>query len=265
MSGLRDILSDSFEIDSPIESGGQGHVYRGTYKGHPAAIKLFNPSGDERRIERELELLQELDIPSVVKILHHEQVELDGEPIHVVAYELHNGGDLRNGIDGLPAQDTGFDVIRELGLCISTAIEQIWNRRVVHRDIKPANILRRSDGGFVLVDFGFARYVDRSDVTAIGASPGTRGYMSPEQARGRKALTHKSDIFSLGVTLFEVSAGQHPFNTNQALIGTRDPTSLGILRPDLPKSLSNLVHKMLSVTPSSRPSRILSLFKDMES
>jgi serine/threonine protein kinase len=101
---------------------------------------------------------------------------------------------------------------------MAEVLDILWARRIVHRDIKPANILRRSEGSFILIDFGIAKFLDRTTYTRWGMSLGTPGYMSPEQVSAPRSLTVKSDIFALGITAFESICGTHPFSCNQQLI-----------------------------------------------
>ncbi len=243
-------------VAAALDEGGQGSVFIGTCGGQESAIKLFDPRGDERRVEREIELLREIDLPSVVRILDACKIEVNGQPIHVVAYELHKNGDLRPLVQRAGGAPLGFDLLKRCASDTTQAVESIWQRRVVHRDIKPANILCRHDHGFVVVDFGFARHLDHSDMTQPGASPGTIGYKSPEQAMGRRSLTIKSDVFSLGVTLYELATGVHPFQRNQSIIGRTQAKPLRSHRRDLPQAFCQLIDQMLNTVPSARPGNL---------
>jgi eukaryotic-like serine/threonine-protein kinase len=113
----------------------------------------------------------------------------------------------------------------------------------------------------VLVDVGFARHLDRSDVTAIGFTVGTQGYMAPEHARGRRSLTVHADAFSLGVTLYQLAARKHPFRRNQARImaGTQ-PVDLAQERRDLSPALCAAIHRMMSPVASTRPRALAAFF-----
>jgi serine/threonine protein kinase len=137
---------------------------------------------------------------------------------------------------------------------IASAIELLWNSNKVHRDIKPANILVDTSGKPVLIDFGLVRHLDLQSMTVLGGAPGTPGYASPEQARGLRNLTFRSDIFSLGVTIYEAIAGRHPFHKSQDLINA------GALVIPLDQlvacspELATLVGRMISHRPILRPS-----------
>lgn len=252
---LRAALPPEFRVDGYLNAGGQGTVFRGQYRGQDVAIKLFGPNQDQRRLEREIDLLQRIDHPNVVKIRTFTTVDLDGSTCAVVAYEFLSGGDLRVSLSAHNPPITANRVLK-IGADVASAVEALWQQRIVHRDIKPANIVAASSDRYVLVDVGLARHVDRSTLTLIGHTAGTHGYMSPEQARGRRSLTIRSDIFSLGVTLYELASRQHPFSRNQILIGCIRPTRLDSLRPDLPKALTGLVDQMMALVPAQRPSNL---------
>jgi len=214
-------------------------------------------------VDRELDLLRKMDCPYLVKVRGTEDVLISGLPFSVVAYEFLPGGDLRQFVQPSSPNLAGAAIV-QIGKQVSTAITALWHERIVHRDIKPANVVKAGNDRFVLVDVGLARHVDRSALTAIGVAPGTSGYMSPEQARGRKNLTIQSDVFSLGLTLYEIAAKRHPFNRTQYLIGTIAPQPLNQLRPDLPDNLVRLIHQMLAPVPHQRPHDIRHRFEQME-
>jgi serine/threonine protein kinase len=227
--------------------------------GSPAALKLFNP-GDDRRVQRELDLLHKIDCPNLVKVLASDHVQLNGANLTLVAYELHCGGDLRSLLAPSLARLDERDLI-QLGYQVGTAADALWRKRIVHRDIKPANVVRAEDGRCVLVDVGLARHLDRSALTAFGFTVGTPGYMSPEQARGRRELTIHSDAFSLGVTIYEIAAKAHPFGRDQSrIIGGVYPAPLDLIRQDLGKGFVRAVHQLMSFAPVGRPKALADHF-----
>jgi serine/threonine protein kinase len=136
---------------------------------------------------------------------------------------------------------------------MAVAIDGLWDMRLVHRDIKPENILLDTEGQAVLIDLTIAKHVDRTTLTRYGRTFGTPGYMSPEHARGRGALTQKSDIFALGVVLAESLTGNHPFALTQDRIGSAAPLGLDEISA-LDDELGTLVEGMLQVSPVRRPS-----------
>jgi serine/threonine protein kinase len=259
---LRAAVSAEYQIDGYLDAGGQGAVFRGRYQNQEVALKVFAPTPDlQRSLDREIVLLQNLNHPNIVKIHRATTVVLNGSTCPLVAYEFLHGGDLRKHLAANAEQLTKQQILA-LGEEVASGIEALWLHRIVHRDIKPANIV---DGGTknVLVDVGFARHVDRSNLTLVGHVAGTPGYMSPEQARGRRNLTINSDIFSLGVTLYQLATRRHPFQQNQGLIGSTSPTPLSSLRSDLPPTLTGFIDQMMSVVPAQRPSNLAFRFNQL--
>lgn len=236
-------------------------MFRGAVDGVPAALKLFTALDDPRRVQREVDILCQVNCPSLVKVLATEQLRITGTDVTLVAYELHTGGDLT------AALAPGSPVLIELELArigrdVGAAVDVLWAKRIVHRDIKPANIVRAANGGYVLVDVGLARHLDRSGVTGAGLAVGTLGYMSPEQARGRRDLTVHSDAFSLGITLYELAARAHPFGRDQGrIVRYVAPASLETIRHDLTPAFCRAVHQMMSPFAAARPRALSAFFK----
>lgn len=256
---LKKSLPQNYQLLGFIGGGGQGKVFRGLRDGTPIAIKIFT-SPDQERLKREIDLLSCISCDYLVKMKDYRVLDIDGCPAHMVAYELIEGEDLsvifgRNVI--LAAEQ-----ITKIGHNIGVAVECIWAKRIVHRDVKPANIIASADGRYVLVDIGFAQHLDLSTIT-MGGHPGTNGYRSPEQAAGRRHLTIHSDIFSLGVTIFELAAQSHPWDRRQPTGRDTLQKQLDIFRPDLDRRLTDLIHDMMQVRPSRRPLTISSRFQNI--
>jgi serine/threonine-protein kinase len=250
-----------FTIARTLDEGGPGAVFEGTCDGAPAAVKLFHPGTEKRRIERELALLTAITCPTLVRFLGHTTLSVLQHEIGLIAYEYLPTGDLRT----LQPEQTpaSCETILAVAADVSAAIHALWHQRIVHRDVKPANILRHDDGRFVLADVGLARHLDLSDVTGVGYAPGTQGFMSPEQARGRRRLTIHSDTFALGVTLYWLASGVHPFAFNQQAINEgMVPTPLLSRRPDLPAPLVRAIDGMLAFQPDARIS-IATVFREL--
>ena len=255
---LRAALPAGYSLDSQLGSGGQGSVYLGRVNGTPAAIKFYTPVAHPRRIERELTALRSIDCPHLVKVVATTEVDIAGSRVAVVAYEYLDGHDLTSLL--LPGTLLDLPTLKGIGEHVAIAIEHLWAKKIVHRDIKPANIMKSSTRN-VLVDVGIAKHLDRSLLTVAG-NPGTMGYMSPEQAGGRRNLTNRSDAYSLGLTLYELAAGQHPFGRDQRRIGGAC-VPLRAHRPDLPPAFCALVEGMLNPVAHLRPDSLSHLFNQL--
>ena len=255
-----------YEIQSSLGAGGMGEVYRATDAklGRDVALKVLPAdmaSDPERlgRFRREAKALAQLDHPNIVTIYSVE--ESDG--VHFLTMQLVEGLPLERLITagGLPLAQ-----IVEIASALGEALAAAHEKGIVHRDLKPANVMVSSEGRVTVLDFGLAKDVrgsGASDTTLTSASHtqmgvvmGTPAYMSPEQTSGRP-LDHRTDIFSLGVVLHEMSTGQRPFEGNSAaeLVSAilRDtPPPVTDARPDLPSDLARVIRRCLEKDPRHR-------------
>ncbi len=255
-----------YVIGECIDRGGMGEVFRAqdTRLMRPVAIKFLKgevAAADATavlRFLREARAASALNHPNIVII--HEVGETDsGAPFLV--QELIDGRTLRSLLDG-PA--TVADVA-EIGRQVARALAAAHARGITHRDVKPENIMVRADGLVKVLDFGLARHEDPSAVddparfeTELGLLVGTPSYLSPEQAAGG-SVSSAGDVFSLGVVLYEMLVGTPPFRGSSpmsvvAAVITSQPAPLTMLRPDVPRALTDLVHQMLEKEPERRPS-----------
>lgn len=247
---IRQALPAGYILDAPVGSGGQGTVFSGSRNGSRVALKLFGPAELER-LHREIDLLSKNTCKFLVGLLDFFTIKFDTQTVPVVVYEFVEGPNLREMISS--ATQVHRPEVVELGYHVGTAVEHLWAQRIVHRDIKPENIIACTDGRYVLVDVGLAQHLDLATITNIAGQPGTNGYRSPEQCGGRKRLTVHSDVFSLGVTIFEFTTLQHPWQGNQAAMGRTSPTTMGSHRPDIDHRVCAAVHEMMSGVPAKRP------------
>ncbi len=178
----------------------------------PVAIKLLNPVhggtdiGD--RFEREGRTAARLAHPNIVQVYDAGEAEFDGRETSYIVMEYVPGGDLKGLIDRrgrLPGPE-----LARLGDEVCAGLVHAHERGVIHRDIKPHNILLDENGHAKVTDFGIARALDTTQATRTGLFLGTALYSSPEQLQGQK-VTPKSDIYSLGTTLYQAAAGEPPF------------------------------------------------------
>lgn len=262
LNQFRAAMPSGYELECPLGQGGQGMVFRGSLRGETVAIKIFVAPDDPRRLERELVLLRGIDCANLVTLRDSTLITVEGRSLTVVAYEYYPGGDLCGHLE-YGAASLPPSILARLAREIATAIEALWAKRIVHRDVKPANIVTALDDRFVLVDVGFARHLDRSDITAVGGSPGTNGYKSPEQARGRRNLTIHSDVFSLGVTIYELATKVHPFQRDQNRIGSVAAQPLSIFRQDLSPPFVRVIAEMMAVVPADRPTNVRARLEEL--
>jgi TolB-like protein/Tfp pilus assembly protein PilF len=250
----------AYQLLSLLGAGGMGEVYRArdTKLDREVALKLlpgaFTRDGDRlARFRREARALASLNHAHIVTIFSIEEHE--GVPF--MTMELVEGRTLDQGIHGGLSATRLFDV----GIALADALSAAHRKDIIHRDLKPANVMLTNDDRVKVLDFGLARAVDDGsvglpeDVTAsnlrtkAGTILGTLPYMSPEQVEA-KPLDHRTDIFSLGVMLYELATGERPFRGDSpaALVSSilKDhPKPVGERRSDLPGALSRLIDRCL--------------------
>ncbi len=272
-----DVLIDRYEIRSALGQGGMGVVYRAHDRqaDRPVAVKAFFMPGSPgegagtqsaRRFQREFRALTRLEHPHIVRV--YDYGEADGVPFYVM--EFIAGTDL----SALRHKQGGRFPLRDviaIGLQLCDALSYIHAQGIVHRDLKPSNVMAtnghpvsnrasaaRPDYNLKLVDFGLAKLSDVSiNLTESGLVLGTINYMSPEQVQALP-LDGRSDLYSFGVLLYELSVGQLPFTGDaptsimlQHIFQT--PPPLRSLDPSIPPEFQALVSSLLEKRPADRP------------
>jgi hypothetical protein len=252
-------FADKFVLEREIGSGGMSTVFLGRDEvlDRPVAIKLLKPGFGETdigaRFRREGRTAARLSHPNIVQVYDAGEGELDGRETSYIVMEYVPGGDLKDLID---RQGTlsGGDLAALSG--VAAGLAHAHERGVIHRDIKPHNILLDENGRPKLADFGIARALDATYATRTGSYLGTALYSSPEQLRG-EGVTPKSDIYSLGVTLYHAATGQTPFTGAPIEVASqhvsREPTPLRQLNDAVSPSLEALILDCLKKDPDSRP------------
>jgi eukaryotic-like serine/threonine-protein kinase len=272
-----------YEVGAHIGSGGMGDVYRARdlRLNRAVAIKVLPTSvasDPERRsrFEREAQAVAALNHPNIVTI--HSVEEADGR--FFLTMELVEGHSLADVVveGGLP-----LDGLLDIAIPLVDAVAAAHQKGITHRDLKPANIMLGSGehkGRIKVLDFGLAKLADErlgpAGITALPTKPitaegrilGTVAYMSPEQAEG-KPIDARSDLFSLGVILFEMATGRRPFagDTSVSIISSilKDtPPSVTELNPSLPRDLGRIVRRALQKDPDRRYQTAKDLRSDLE-
>ena len=254
---MQTTLSDRYELGERIAAGAMGSVYeaRDTRLGRPVAVKLLKDHlADDatfiERFRREARAAAALTHPNIAHVF---DFGIDGRH-HYLVMELVEGRDLAQVL----REDGPIEPARaaDISAKIAGALAHAHEGGVIHRDVKPANVILGPDDRVKVTDFGIARAAGESTLTATGSVMGTAQYISPEQASGRPAGP-TSDIYSLGIVLFEMLTGAVPFTGESALsIAMRHindevprPSSL---QPAVPEELDAVVAKACAKDPTVR-------------
>lgn len=279
---VRQIFPDAANVEMK-DSCGQKIVFGGIINGRRYALKFMKPDpsstngmDDEflddvtARAQREVETMQQCSTPHLVKMgpVGLRSTIIGSERIIYFTEEWVEGKNLCQYLN-----DNGNLSIEELinlGFHISDAIEAIWNFHKIHRDIKPGNIMRcSSNGEFILLDMGLV--FDLQDVSLSVCPVGTPIYFSPEQMdfdSRRTVMNFRSDLFSLGIVMYEMATGRHPFITPSVRtswevltnIKNMDPVFPKTIRNDLPEKLNDVIMRLLAKRPALRY-RSIQLFR----
>ncbi|MGB8887649.1 MAG: protein kinase [Candidatus Korobacteraceae bacterium] len=255
-----------YSVVKKLGSGGMGVVYEAedSRLGRQVALKFLSRDFEQdsyalERFKQEARAASGLNHPNICTIYAIE--ECDGQ--HFIAMELLEGESLDEKIDGHPLP---VDKIIDIGIQITDALDVAHNKGIVHRDLKPANIFLTTRGQAKILDFGLAKLMhDRRaaletvageaatvaplHLTSPGIAVGTVAYMSPEQARGEE-LDGRSDLFSMGAILYEMTTGKIPFDGNTSAvifqgILDRNPRPVDELNPSVPLKLVEIIDKAL--------------------
>ncbi len=254
-----------------IARGAMGIIFKGERRsdGVVVALKvlpvqLATDPQDIERFKREIETITSLVHPNIVRVFDFGQQE----DFYFYAMEYLEGRSLRELI-----QDRGHlgafhaaEIVRDAARGVAYAHQH----NVIHRDIKPSNLMIVRDGIVKLVDFGLAFHKTSEILTATGISLGTPAYMSPEQIEGgRREITERTDIYSLGVTLFEAVTGRRPFEgDNQYDVMKRvlfdSAPAANAVNPAVPEALTRIISRAMAKNPEARYERAAGLIADLD-
>lgn len=263
---------DHYQIESLVGVGGMGAVFRGrdVRLDRVVAVKVVpmaQRSADAlRRFRMEAQSAAKLDHPNIARVYYVGETERWS----YIVFEFIEGTNLRQLV--LDKGPLSIDDATRFTCQVAEALQHAHERGVVHRDIKPSNILVGGDGRAKIVDMGLARTteLDRStgDLTASGVTLGTFDYISPEQAHDPRDADVRSDIYSLGCTLYFLLTGQPPFPDGTALQkllmhGTRMPEDPRCFRNDVSDALIAILRKMMAKKPRDRYQEPVDLVNDL--
>lgn len=258
---------DQYRVLQHIASGGMADVYlaEDVNLKRKVALKIMfgslatNPQFAER-FRREAQMVAQLDHPNIVQVyaVGLTPAQFVGRQRPYIAMQYIEGGSLREKLEQLAERgkllttEQALNIIRQVALALRVA----HKAQIIHRDLKPGNVLVQPDGTLVLVDLGIALAGDSAKLTQTGAIIGTPHYMSPEQVR-EQPLDGRSDLYSLGIILYELLAGRRPFAASESIAVLHQhvyeqPPPLGKRRPDLSPQVLAIVEKCLQKEPAHR-------------
>ncbi|MFM7845361.1 MAG: serine/threonine-protein kinase, partial [Planctomycetota bacterium] len=255
-----------FHLEKFVGGGGMGAVFRGvdTKLGRIVAVKVlpatatsFDAAAQDtvRRFQNEAQSAARLDHPNIARVYYVGEQE----SLNYIVFEYIDGENLRDLVANQGPLSLA-DVI-DFTTQLAQALDHAAQRGVVHRDIKPSNVLVTADQRIKLVDMGLARLhqieAPQGDLTATGVTLGTFDYVSPEQARDPRSADVRSDLYSLGCTLFYMLTGRPPFPDGTVLQkllshSSDPPPDVRTFRPDLPAEVNALVQRLLAKQPGRR-------------
>ncbi len=256
---VQEALADKYEIERVLGKGGMSTVFLGHEPGsdRQLAIKVLRPEfaativGD--RFRREIDILANLQHRNILPLLAS---DIAGTLVYYVM-PFAVAGSLRPKMDreGRLRFDQTLDITRQ----VANGLDHAHAQKVIHRDIKPENIMFHESRA-VICDFGVARALVRAggeSLSTSGLVVGTPTYMSPEQARGKSELDHRTDIYSLACVVFEMLAGEPPFTgrTTQSIMARQvkeRPPRLRVIRPELPEHVEAAMQAALAKEPCQR-------------
>lgn len=254
-----------------IARGAMGIIFRGESRedGRTVALKVLplqnvSDPQDVERFKREIETITSLVHPNIVRVFDFGQVE----DFYYYVMEFLDGRTLRELIydRGHLSPYHAAEIIRDAARGVAFAHQH----GVIHRDLKPSNIMIVKDGTVKIVDFGLAFHKSSQVLTATGISLGTPAYMSPEQIEGdRPDVNERSDIYSLGVSLYEAATGQRPFEgENQYDVMKHvlfdQPRRADAVNPAVPEDLSRIIARAMARNPNDRYPRAADLIQELD-
>jgi serine/threonine protein kinase len=257
-------------VQEQVGKGGMATVFKAYHArlDRHVAIKVIHPAykddpGFTARFEREAQIVAKLEHPGIVPV--YDYAEDAGQPYLVMKYV--EGQTLRRLLSGGPLP---LEEISRIMGAVANALTYAHGRGVLHRDIKPSNIILGNDGTPYLTDFGLARIAQAGESTmSADMILGTPQYISPEQARGERNLDARTDVYSLGIILYEMVVGRVPFSadTPYAIVHSHiytAPPRPSEMNPEIPVAVEQVLLKALAKDPAERYQSATEMMKDFE-
>lgn len=262
------VLAKKYKIDKVAGKGGMGIVYKAedTKLKRNVALKFLPPElmRDDEAKERfvlEAQAAAALSHPNICTI--HEIDEEEGKSF--IAMEFIEGQSLREKLKSGPLE---INDALDIAIQVSEGLKEAHKKKIIHRDIKSANIMLTDTGQAKIMDFGLAKIKGGALLTREGTTLGTVAYMSPEQATGQD-VDHRSDIWALGVVIYEMLCGKLPFAGDHEAsilysVVHKEPKPLKAVNPDVPIELQHIIDRALKKKPESRYSTAEELLNDLK-
>jgi serine/threonine protein kinase len=260
-------IAGRYEVGELIGTGGMGEVRFGhdTKLDRPVAIKLLRRELVEQpdlkaRFESEAKAAARITHPNVVGVFDTGEQE----EVPYIVMELLSGRTLADELLEGPLE---AERVKRIGLEILSALEASHEQGILHRDLKPGNVLLSKDGSVKVADFGVAKITEGMDITMAGTMIGTPSYLAPERVNGEPAST-ASDVYSVGVMLYELLTGQRPFEADTPLgllraIQQEEPTPLAEACPQLDPTVADAVAKAMAKDPAERYQDAREMLEDL--
>lgn len=263
------VLDNRYELVEFVGKGGMALVYRAVDRrtGHDVAVKILRPEFNQdaefsSRFQREATTASKMSHHNIVNLL---DVGQDGD-IRYLVMEYVNGQTLKDVIRQKGALPPA--VAAQIGIRILSALQHAHNNGIIHRDIKPQNVLVHADGHIKVADFGIARVAGANTISTEDSVMGSVHYFSPEQAKNEN-VTFASDLYSVGVCLYEMMTGQPPFDGETPVAVALQhinaiPRPMSEINPAVPPAMERVVAKAMEKRPEKRYQSALEMAQDLQ-